>query len=269
LPTLNHRLSAPGGIASVLEPSASSTPWPGGRPAGDRYQITSGHHRKLAALKKGLTHVWAWVEDLADDDALMELVLANNQGELTPLEIGLHVLRAVPLGKAGSGKKGGLSAYARKIGKTQQYISQIRDAAEVALACKSTTQVVDLLNKTKHLSELHAADESLWPVLVQSLLTFKKDDKDEWTVERAAKFAEQVDELAAHMGADMKWAVLSDYPPSAAKSTPASTFSSRAACSGRRRSRSPGPATEARLRHHDCAGRAPTAPPVAPRWAIR
>ncbi|MBC7237486.1 MAG: ParB N-terminal domain-containing protein, partial [Chloroflexi bacterium] len=65
------------------------------RPAGGRFQIVSGHHRIRAARQAGLKEVWAWVEPLDDEQALMELVLSNNQGELSPLEIGLHCLNAV------------------------------------------------------------------------------------------------------------------------------------------------------------------------------
>lgn len=65
------------------------------RPVGDRFQVTSGHHRKRAAIKKGLKDLWAWVEKQSDDAAFMELVTSNAQGELSPLEIGLHALKAV------------------------------------------------------------------------------------------------------------------------------------------------------------------------------
>ena len=52
----------------------------------------------------------------------MLLVTSNAQGELTPLEIGLHALKAVPKAK---GKKGaGLASYASAVGKTKRSISQ-------------------------------------------------------------------------------------------------------------------------------------------------
>lgn len=41
-------------------------------------------HRKRATEKHGLKQIWAWVEDLPDDKAFMELVLSNRQGELSP-----------------------------------------------------------------------------------------------------------------------------------------------------------------------------------------
>jgi hypothetical protein len=46
----------------------------------------------------------------------MALVTSNAQGELDPLEIGIHAFEAVPISKGGKGKKGGVSEYAEKIG---------------------------------------------------------------------------------------------------------------------------------------------------------
>ena len=85
------------------------------RPLNGGYQIISGHHRVEAAKRAGIETVPCWVRDLSDDEAFMELVKSNNQGELTPLEIGLHALQAVPKaqGKAGAG----LAAYADELGK--------------------------------------------------------------------------------------------------------------------------------------------------------
>lgn len=55
-------------------------------------------------------------------------------------------------------RKGGLSEYAEKIGKTQQYVSQLRDAAEVFGAVKGTSQLVGLLDKAQHLAAIHKAE---------------------------------------------------------------------------------------------------------------
>ncbi len=138
------------------------------RPVGERFQVLSGHQRLRAARNAGLEKIWAWVEPLDDESALMELVLSNNQGELSPLEIGLHALKAVPLGKPGRGLVGGLSQYARRIGKTQQYVSQLRDAAAVLAACaKTTTQVVVFMDRAKHLSAVHRLPRAQWPEFVQ------------------------------------------------------------------------------------------------------
>ena len=132
------------------------------RPLGDRFQLISGHHRTRAAVKRGLERVWAWVEELDDETAFMELALSNNQGELSPLEIGLHALKAVPVAKGGRGKKGGLSEYAKRLGKTQQYMSRMRDAAEVLCNAKLTTRVVSFLDKAKHLAAIHKLPQPAW-----------------------------------------------------------------------------------------------------------
>jgi ParB/RepB/Spo0J family partition protein len=97
------------------------------RPLDGEYQILSGHHRHAAALKAGLDAVPCWVRDMDDDAAYMALVTSNTQGELTPLEIGLHALECVEKGKHG----GGLTEYAKAIGKSNASITQSRNAAEV------------------------------------------------------------------------------------------------------------------------------------------
>lgn len=138
------------------------------RPVGERFQVLSGHQRLRAARKAGLEEIWAWVEPLDDESALMELVLSNNQGELSPLEIGMHALKAIPLGKPGRGVVGGLSEYARRIGRTQPYLSQLRDAAEVLTACRKTiTQVMVFCDKAKHMAAVHKLPRTQWPEFVQ------------------------------------------------------------------------------------------------------
>jgi hypothetical protein len=83
----------------------------------------------------------------------MQLVLSNAQSELSPLEIGIHALGAVGLGIGGRGQKGGLSEYAEQIGKSKQYVSQVRQAAEVLKAVKPSTQVDGLIDKAKHFAD--------------------------------------------------------------------------------------------------------------------
>lgn len=116
----------------------------------------------------------------------MQLVLANAQSELAPLEIGVHALEAVELGIGGKGKKGGLSSYAEAIGKTQGYITQVRQAAEVFKAIKPITQVIGFLDKAKHLAAIHGADKKLWPLLVRQMF------KHSWTVTDTEHWVSQV-----------------------------------------------------------------------------
>ncbi len=139
------------------------------RPFNGRYQVISGHHRKQAAIRKGYDSVWCWVEELSDDEAFMQLATSNNQGELDPLEIGIHAFQAVPLANGGRGKRGGISVYADRIGKKQQYISQLRDAGEVA---KHTSQLVGLsklIGKAQHLAILNKLPSDVWSVCCEWL----------------------------------------------------------------------------------------------------
>jgi hypothetical protein len=96
-----------------------------------------------------------------DDAAYMALVTSNMQGELTPLEIGLHALECVE--KAQGKRGGGLTEYAKVIGKSKQTVSNLRLAAEVYKELVHTCEQVGLLHdKPRHLYELHAAPHETW-----------------------------------------------------------------------------------------------------------
>ena len=133
------------------------------RPKDGGYQIISGHHRHAAAQRAGVADLPCWVREMDERQALMQLVLANTQGELSPLEIGMHALRA---------GRGGVVGYAEKIGKTKGYISQIRSAAEVleSLGEFSQLNLSDLLTKAMHLYEISRAPRDSWPRLVDAML---------------------------------------------------------------------------------------------------
>jgi hypothetical protein len=85
------------------------------------------------------------------------------------LEIGLHALKAVPKEKGGRGKKGGLSEYAARIGKSKQYLSQLLDTARVLDSLKGQVDLTVFLDKAQHLSAIHKEDDrELWPVLAEA-----------------------------------------------------------------------------------------------------
>lgn len=138
------------------------------RPVEGGFQIISGHHRKAAAILAGLDEVPCWVRDLSDDDAYMALVTSNSQGELSPLEIGLHALNCVALGEGGRGKKGGLRGYAGLVGKAESAIRAARDAAEVASNCADISAV--LHDKVYHLAAIHSLPAACWPAAVEAML---------------------------------------------------------------------------------------------------
>lgn len=103
----------------------------------------------------------------------MALVLANTQGELSPLEIGMHALKAVPPAERKAGQ--GFKAYAERIGVSGAYVGQLHAAGEVAAKLEFTNPA-DLLDKAKHLYEISKAPQESWPALVDALV------RHEWTV---------------------------------------------------------------------------------------
>jgi DNA modification methylase len=160
------------------------------RRTGARFQITSGHTRRAAAERAGIDEVPCWILDLDDEAAFMDLVLSNAQGELSPLEIGLHALKAVPKAKGGRGQKGGLSAYAALLGVDEKRIRERSAAAEVFLASEQTPATSPKFHAlSAHLAEIHRADRSLWPVLAARLV------KHGWTVKETKGFVEKVAEF--------------------------------------------------------------------------
>jgi hypothetical protein len=122
-----------------------------------------------------------------DDEAYMELGLGNTQGELTPLEVGLHAYGAVELGKGGRSSEGGISAYARHIGRTKGYLSQLVAAAQVYQAIgKPFTRVNSFTTRTKHLYEISRLPQEHWAALVERMLA------EEWSVEQTRTAVEEL-----------------------------------------------------------------------------
>ena len=128
------------------------------RPHGSVFQVISGHHRTEAARRAGLAEAPAWVREMDDDEAFMQLVLGNTQGELTPLEIGMHAL--VWLGPQ--------KHYVERTGFGKSYISQLRSAAEVARVYSG--KLAGLGDKAKHLYEISRGPRETWTVLVDALV---------------------------------------------------------------------------------------------------
>lgn len=150
-----------------------------------RYQIISGHHRKRAATKKGLSEVWCWVEEMDDESAFMALATSNNQGELDPLEIGIHAFEAVPVAKGGRGKKGGLSEYAAKIGKKQNTVSEQRHAGEVVLNVSVDRYL--FLGRAQHLAAIHKLPKECW----ESACAWLASDNEKLSVVKVADIVER------------------------------------------------------------------------------
>ena len=168
------------------------------RAQGERFQVVCGHQRMEAAKRAGLAEVPAWVQEMDDDEAFMQLVLGNLQGELSPLELGLHALAA----RGRKGQRGqGVADYARRVGKAQQTISDQAMAAEVWKDTEKEYRMSGILSTSNCLSvsilaAIHAAPAAAWPAFVAAATA------QGWTVEatRAA-----VAHLKATLAARPAW----------------------------------------------------------------
>lgn len=190
-PRLFYRQEVVDGIAAQLESAGSYDPAHAllVRPINGHYQIVQGHHRWKAAQQAGLEFVPCWVREMSDDEAYMLLAMGNVQGELSPLEIGIHALKAVEPGDGGRGREGGVREYARQLGKTQPYITQVRQAAEVFATLETDKSTYQFLDKAQHLASIHGADPSLWPMLVSWMIDGDKSvNQVEDTVRAIRKF---------------------------------------------------------------------------------
>lgn len=148
------------------------------RPMDDGYQIINGHHRVEAAKGAGIEAVPCWVRDMDDDEAYMALVTGNNQGELSPLEIGMHAL-GLDMDKRGKGAAGGgLKGYASSIGRSASRISEYRQAAKVATSINSDIGINELQEKYAHLAAIHALPSDYWQHSVDAMLAGGWSSKD-------------------------------------------------------------------------------------------
>jgi hypothetical protein len=128
---------------------------------------------------------------MEDHTAMMQLVLANNQGELSPLERGLHALTVTEKGRH-NGKS--VKAYAEAVGRNEQTIYGEVQAAEVARSLGSILNFADLINRSTHLGVIHDAPEACWSALVGRLV-----EKD-WTVAETRTAVRAVRDVRAPRG---------------------------------------------------------------------
>ena len=110
-----------------------------------------------------------------DNTAYMDLVKANNQGELLALEIGIHALAMVGKAQGKKTKGNGLAGYAGEIGKSQPLLAQWVGAAQVYQSLDNKTSY-DLNDKTSHLYEISKAPQAAWQPLAEQLIN------SDWTV---------------------------------------------------------------------------------------
>lgn len=186
------------------------------RPNAEGFEIISGHNRKLAAEKAGLDAVPCWVREMSDEDAYMALVLNNAQGELTPLEIGLHALGVL---KSETNKEGmTIRDYAEKVGMAVTTLAYRVEAAAVcshvgtawSAAFEGTPEAqMDALDGLhgefgnqhfRHFAEIHAAPKWLWSALVAALLASCPRGPDGervkgWSVDATRKTVKKLSKL--------------------------------------------------------------------------
>jgi hypothetical protein len=111
---------------------------------------------------------------------------------LLPVEIGMHLLRAVPKGQKGRGKHGGLSEYAKRMDKPRTTLIGWMNAAEVLEAAKLSPGDGFLSDKVKHLEAIHKAPREAWRPLVERMAQKEADGKDQRTRRaRAGRSGEQ------------------------------------------------------------------------------
>jgi phage N-6-adenine-methyltransferase len=161
------------------------------RAVDDGYEIISGHHRQAAAGKAGIHEVPCWAVEMDNDEAYMALATSNNQGEISPLEIGLHALRRGK-GDKWSGPKG--KRYAELVGRNETDISLAKAAAQVYVAVGDEIKFAYANLRAagrdcwRHLAALkQIEDKSAWP---EAAARAMGDEK--LTVEQCQYLAAQV-----------------------------------------------------------------------------
>lgn len=137
------------------------------RPHSGAYQIVSGHRRKQAAKRAGLTEVPCWVREMTDEEAHMLLLNENIQDGLHPIEEGAHQLTS------------GLSQrdYAARIGVSRSTLKPKVEAAEVYETIQKTVSLGEVDKRWRALAALHAASPWLWPLWAPRLV------KEGWKIE--------------------------------------------------------------------------------------
>ena len=148
------------------------------RPVDDHYEILSGHQRFTATLEAGLTEIVCWVKAVSDEEADIALLTANQQGELSPLEVGLHAAKVVQ-----KYERGGLtvSKFAEKLGRSQSSITELRQGASVyRTVVESIGRPIDILHasdKVSHLAAIHGTPPEYWTPLTLTILEQDEDRK--------------------------------------------------------------------------------------------
>jgi hypothetical protein len=127
---------------------------------------------------------------MSDDDAFMALVLNNMQGELAPLEIGLHQLAS------------GMTVrdYAAKVSMAERTLLDRVHAAKVA-------SVVDIHDGTRwqQFAAMHIAPEWLWPALKLHARGIDRAEGERFNITRSDTVRWSLDTAAAREALGEAW----------------------------------------------------------------
>ena len=111
------------------------------RPVGREFEVVIGSRRLAAARKAGLKSVPAIVKKLTNDEAIVESLTENLQrGDLTEEEI----VRAFTLLRDFDPKRWTQEAFAKKIGKSQQWVSQLLTAYYTVVKLRESGKKVQM-----------------------------------------------------------------------------------------------------------------------------
>lgn len=173
-------------------------------PRNKRFVIYKGHHRYIAAKNAKLDMVYCWIDtDITDDELFIELLLDNNQADLMPLERGKHAFTHTEKYHKAKGDvpSKSISAYAKRIGKAQNTVSENKSAYEVYEHCRKSISREILLRllgmnggkdvsdgdiseawtgamSSKHFRFTHSVPKKHWTLLVESVLKYHWNTND-------------------------------------------------------------------------------------------
>jgi len=128
----------------------------------DTYQIIEGEHRWRAAQKAGIETVPAYVIDVDDEEALIQLLDGNIQSERNSFDIGRVALKVC---KKDSKKGYSMSAFAKRIGETENRVSRGRKAEEVRFFLEQSGNIARLHDNDAVYYEWSKCEKLDWPML--------------------------------------------------------------------------------------------------------
>ena len=119
--------------------------------------------------------------------------IGNQQSGNDPLDIGLNALETTCKGKHGSDLS--LSAFAGRLGKSVQVVSQNAQAAKVYREISSQLETFNSDGRVQHLVAIHSAPSPTWPVLAAFL------QEHDWSVKDTKAAVERIKSVSESLPA--------------------------------------------------------------------